>query len=89
MARRLDAAWTVSAWIQVALPGLFWQHYYLLPLPGLTVAVAVHLADSLLRVKAGGIRALFWAVWAALLSAALLWTGRIQARLLVHLLLRC
>lgn len=80
MARRLVAAWTVSAWIQVALPGLFWQHYYLLPLPGLTVAVGVHLADSLLRVKAGGFRALFWAVWATLLSAALLWTGRIQVR---------
>lgn len=44
--RRLVAAWTASAWVQVALPGLFWQHYYLLPTPGLALAVAVLLADS-------------------------------------------
>ena len=23
-----------AAWLQVALPGLYWQHYYLLPIPG-------------------------------------------------------
>ena len=43
--RRLVAAWTLSAWVQVALPRLFWPHYYLLPVPGLAVAVAVCLAD--------------------------------------------
>ena len=32
--RRLVAAWTLAAWVQVVLPGLFWQHYYLLPTPG-------------------------------------------------------
>ncbi|WP_406696695.1 glycosyltransferase family 39 protein [Singulisphaera sp. Ch08] len=80
MARRLVAAWTVSAWIQVALPGLFWQHYYLLPLPGLAIVVAVHLADSLSRMLAGGGRAILWAAWVLVLSLALVWTGRIQVR---------
>lgn len=80
MARRLIAAWTISAWIQVALPGLFWQHYYLLPLPGLAVAVAVHLADSVSRMMAGGVRAVLWAAWVLLLSLALVWTVRIQVR---------
>ena len=80
MARRLVAAWTVSAWIQVALPGLFWQHYYLLPLPGLAVVVAVHLADSVLRMRAVGFRAMLWATWSLLLGLALVWTVRIQVR---------
>jgi 4-amino-4-deoxy-L-arabinose transferase-like glycosyltransferase len=44
--RKLVAAWTLSAWVQVALPGLFWQHYYLLPVPGLAVAVGICLADQ-------------------------------------------
>ncbi|MEO6811390.1 MAG: glycosyltransferase family 39 protein [Isosphaeraceae bacterium] len=44
--RLLTAAWTASAWAQVAMPGLFWQHYYLLPTPGLALAVAVLLADA-------------------------------------------
>jgi 4-amino-4-deoxy-L-arabinose transferase-like glycosyltransferase len=48
-ARRLVAAWTLSAWVQVALPRLFWPHYYLLPVPGLAVAVAVFLADAAAR----------------------------------------
>ena len=46
-ARRLLAVgWTVSAWVQVTLPGLYWQHYYLLPIPGVAIAVAVTLADG-------------------------------------------
>ena len=32
--RRLAAGWTLAAWLQVALPGLYWQHYYLLPIAG-------------------------------------------------------
>jgi 4-amino-4-deoxy-L-arabinose transferase-like glycosyltransferase len=44
--RRLLAGWTLSAWVQVALPGLFWAHYYLLPLPGVVLAVAVLGADA-------------------------------------------
>ena len=27
-------AWTLAASLQVVLPGLYWQHYYLLPTPG-------------------------------------------------------
>jgi len=45
--RRLVAGWTLSCWVQVALPGLFWAHYYLLPTPGLALAVAVALADAM------------------------------------------
>jgi 4-amino-4-deoxy-L-arabinose transferase-like glycosyltransferase len=42
--RRLAAGWTLTAWMQVVLPGLYWQHYYLLPIPGVAIAVAVALA---------------------------------------------
>jgi 4-amino-4-deoxy-L-arabinose transferase-like glycosyltransferase len=45
LARRLVAGWTLSACVQVALPRLFWPHYYLLPLPGVAIAVAIALAD--------------------------------------------
>jgi 4-amino-4-deoxy-L-arabinose transferase-like glycosyltransferase len=45
--RRLVAAWTIAAAFQVALPGLYWQHYYLLPTPGIALCVAVALADCL------------------------------------------
>jgi 4-amino-4-deoxy-L-arabinose transferase-like glycosyltransferase len=44
--RRLVAVWTASAWIQVALPGLYWQHYYLLPVAGVAISVAVCLGDA-------------------------------------------
>jgi Dolichyl-phosphate-mannose-protein mannosyltransferase len=43
--RRLVGAWTLSAWVQVALPGLFWQHYYLVPTPGVALVVAVAMGD--------------------------------------------
>ncbi len=45
--RRLVAAWTLAAWAQVVAPGLYWPHYYLLPLPGAAIAVAVAMADAL------------------------------------------
>jgi 4-amino-4-deoxy-L-arabinose transferase-like glycosyltransferase len=77
---RLTAAWTLSAWVQVALPGLFWQHYYLLPLPGLAVAVAALLGASLERARQPGLRRVAWAAWAGVLVLALLWTARIQVR---------
>ena len=48
--RVLVAAWTVSAMIQVVLPGLYWPHYYLLPTPGLALVIALTLADL---IKAG------------------------------------
>ena len=44
--RRVVAAWTLAAWAQVALPGLYWPHYYLLPIAGTAIAVAVCLADA-------------------------------------------
>ena len=42
----LAAGWTGAAWLQVALPGLYWPHYYLLPIPGVVIAIAVTLADG-------------------------------------------
>jgi hypothetical protein len=43
--RRLVAGWTLAAALQVVLPGLYWQHYYLLPTPGIALVVATALAD--------------------------------------------
>jgi 4-amino-4-deoxy-L-arabinose transferase-like glycosyltransferase len=45
-ARRLVACWTLAAWTQVALPGLYWQHYYLLPIAGLAITVAICWTDA-------------------------------------------
>lgn len=45
-ARRLAAGWTAAAWAEVVLPGLYWPHYYLLPTPGVAIAIAVALADA-------------------------------------------
>ena len=45
---RLAAGWAIAAWAQVALPGLYWQHYYLLPTAGAAIAVAVCFVDALL-----------------------------------------
>ena len=44
--RRLVAGWTLAAWAQVTLPGLYWPHYYLLPIAGAAIAVAVCWADA-------------------------------------------
>jgi hypothetical protein len=43
--RRLVAAWTLAAWAQVTLPGLYWPHYYLLPIAGAAITVAVCCVD--------------------------------------------
>jgi hypothetical protein len=45
--RWLVAAWTIAAALQVVLPGLYWQHYYLLPTPAIALVVAVTLSDCL------------------------------------------
>ena len=45
--RRLVGGWTLAAWTQVALPGLYWPHYYLLPIAGAAVTVAVCWADAM------------------------------------------
>ena len=44
--RRLVAAWALAAWAQVALPGLYWPHYYLLPIAGAAITVAVCCVDA-------------------------------------------
>ena len=44
--RRLVAGWTLAVSLQVVLPGLYWQHYYLLPTPGIALIVATTLADK-------------------------------------------
>jgi 4-amino-4-deoxy-L-arabinose transferase-like glycosyltransferase len=45
--RRLVAAWTIATALEVILPGLYWQHYYLLPTTGIALVVAVTLADAI------------------------------------------
>ena len=47
--RRVVAGWTLAAWAQVVLPGLYWPHYYLLPIAGTAISVAVCLADGTVR----------------------------------------
>jgi hypothetical protein len=75
--RRLVAAWTVSAWVQVLLPGLFWPHYYMLPLPSVALTISLWLVDSVAAALRGAtVRALI----AIVLLAALGWSLRIQAR---------
>lgn len=76
--RRLVAAWTLSTWVQVALPGLFWQHYYLLPLPGLALAVAVLLSDQARLARASGRCLLVHGAVAIALVGAVAWTVRLQ-----------
>ncbi len=44
--RRLTAAWTLAAWAQVILPGLYWPHYYLLLAPSVAITIAISLADA-------------------------------------------
>jgi 4-amino-4-deoxy-L-arabinose transferase-like glycosyltransferase len=79
-ARRLVACWTASAWVQVAMPGLFWPHYYLLPVPGLALCVAVMLADALARARTGGRAAVIWGGWSVVVVLALGWTAYLQVR---------
>ncbi len=52
--RRLTAGWAIAAWAQVALPGLYWQHYYLLPTSGAAIAVSICFADAV-RCAAGAL----------------------------------
>ena len=83
--RRLVAGWTLSSWVQVALPGLFWQHYYLLPTPGVALCVGVALADaggaigsSFRPLRAG--RLLVGSIVGLALLACVGWTVRLQVR---------
>jgi 4-amino-4-deoxy-L-arabinose transferase-like glycosyltransferase len=45
-ARRLVAGWTLAGWAQVILPGLYWPHYYLLPIAGVAISVALWFTDA-------------------------------------------
>jgi hypothetical protein len=80
--RRLVAAWTLSAWVQVALPRQFWQHYYLLPLPGIALALAITAADlaAMARRRTPRIRAGLAAIGLVALIAAMVGTVIIQVR---------
>jgi 4-amino-4-deoxy-L-arabinose transferase-like glycosyltransferase len=82
------AAWTLTAWVQVALPRLFWQHYYLLPLPGIALVVAVTLVDAMRRLRSSlvldAFRASLWAATCLLLAGAIASTGWIQVRDYLH-----
>jgi 4-amino-4-deoxy-L-arabinose transferase-like glycosyltransferase len=77
---RLVGGWTISAWVQVALPGLFWPHYYLLPLAGLAVATAVFLTDCLRSMFADARRAPRWAVPTLGIALAFAWTAKTEYR---------
>jgi hypothetical protein len=67
------------------LPGLYWAHYYLLPVPGLALAVAIFLADvTALTVSAWRridlLRGILGAACSLAVLAALFQTARIQVR---------
>ena len=76
--RRLVAGWTLAAITQVVLPGMYWPHYYLLPTPGLALALAITGADCVRGLRAG-VRAADIA-GAAVVVAALLGTTFLQVR---------
>jgi len=73
----LLAAWTLSSWLQILLPGQFWQHYYLLAVPGSALAVSIWAVDAIRGVRSRPVRN---SLIAAGLIAALGWSLRIQAR---------
>lgn len=75
--RPLLACWIVAAWAQVILPGMYWQHYYLLAVPGASLAVALWLVDAIRAIRTHPVRC---SAVALALLAALGWTLRIQAR---------
>ena len=82
---RLVALWTLGAWAQVALPGLFWQHYYLLPTPGVALVLALATADAAATLIAAARarrfgRALGPGLAGLILIAAIGGTARIQVR---------
>ncbi|WP_435016649.1 glycosyltransferase family 39 protein [Tundrisphaera sp. TA3] len=81
-ARRLVAAWTVAAGVETVAPGLYWQHYYLLPTPGLALIVAVAAVDAIRAAVRTGPPAgkIMPGLVAVFLLAAIGWTARIQVR---------
>ncbi|OJW20294.1 MAG: hypothetical protein BGO49_05200 [Planctomycetales bacterium 71-10] len=49
--RRLAAGWIVASLAEVALPGMYWPHYYLLATPGLALAMGVTAGDCLVGLR--------------------------------------
>jgi 4-amino-4-deoxy-L-arabinose transferase-like glycosyltransferase len=79
--RRLVAGWTIAAALQVILPGLYWQHYYLLPTPGVALTVAVVLVDAIAAQRRGhSHRALAGLLATAVLSVAMVATAVMEVR---------
>ena len=82
---RVVAAGTITAGVEVVLPGLFWQHYYLLPTPWLALVVALATVDAGRALLAAVRGRQFGRVLAAglagmVLLAAVGWTVRLQVR---------
>lgn len=75
--RRLLGWWIIASWVQVVLPGMYWQHYYLLLAPGVALAVSLWLIDAVSRIRE---RPAPNAIVALALLASLGWTLRIQFR---------
>jgi 4-amino-4-deoxy-L-arabinose transferase-like glycosyltransferase len=71
---RIVALWTIVTLAEVAAPGLFWPHYYMLPLPGLALCVGTCLAVALKSKRPLGLIA------AGLLGIAVFGTLVIQVR---------
>jgi 4-amino-4-deoxy-L-arabinose transferase-like glycosyltransferase len=83
--RPLVACWTLAAWGEVALPGLYWPHYYLLPIAGTAIVVAVSASDAAAALvyavrKRGGRGAIVAAAAVLLLSVGMGATAFLQIR---------
>jgi len=79
----LVGGWLVASWVAVALPGLFWQHYYMLALPGVAILVGRALGMSVkgaFAPNAGTISRLGSLVAALIIVGAIAQTIRIQVR---------
>lgn len=88
--RKIVAVWTFCTFLEILPSGLYWQHYYLLAVPGLAICFAVMLSEGLFGIvevlkrddrfiaKAG--KALLRLVVVSTLFVAIAWTIRIQVR---------
>jgi 4-amino-4-deoxy-L-arabinose transferase-like glycosyltransferase len=75
--RRMLGWWIVATWVQVILPGMYWQHYYLLLTPGVALTVSFWLVDAVSGIRG---RPIPNSLIAIALLTALGWTLRIQFR---------
>jgi 4-amino-4-deoxy-L-arabinose transferase-like glycosyltransferase len=79
--RRIVAAWTASAILQIVLPGLYWPHYYLLPIPGLALVTAICAGDAVAGISASRrLRPAASAVGVAAIALAIPATTFLQVR---------